>query len=163
MAIENQSTKLVKNFSGITSIEELTTQLDITFSRLFDLLDAKSQTIPLLDGKAVVPGSKAGDLVLDYRTGKAVPMMSDGKNLQPFDHGEQAAERTDANGNVIGYNHPLATITTAGFMSADDKAKLDDIVVHLQVSSGNYYLVMSVPGVGGTPKVINAPFVAITP
>lgn len=148
MGLENQSTKVVKNFSGITSMEELTAQLDITFSRLFDLLDAKAQNIPLLDNNKVVPKHKAGDLVLDYRDGIVRPMMSDGKALQPFhhDHGAQPSQVDDGTGTGGTVNaHELATKTKDGFMPAAVMADLHDI--NVQLNGSLYYLHMTIAGV----------------
>lgn len=137
--MSNQTSKFVKNFSGLTSLEQVTSQLDLLFGRLGDILDSKSQTISLLNGREAVPSTKAGDFVLDYRGGKVVPGMSDGKSIQPFmldtltgeittsQHGLLDSVLLDEDGNFVGNLHVVATATEAGFMSATDKDKLDGI------------------------------------
>ena len=136
MAVTSTS-QLVKNFSSLTTLEAVTAQLDITFNKIVDLLDAKPQTHSLLDAKKRIPKHKAGDLVVDYREGVPSPGMSDGKNIQPFNiaalqgtiknaqHGIQDSQVFDTEGvTVIGLMHSTASGSAAGFMSASDFTKL---------------------------------------
>lgn len=136
MATTN-SVQTVKNFSGLNSLDDVTSQLDLVFSRLFDQLDAKPQTTSLLNGKQVRQQTKPGDFVLNYQTGKVVAGMSDGKTIQPLDasglggtitdtiHGALDSQVLNPDGSVNFILHPVATDTVLGFMSSADKTKLD--------------------------------------
>lgn len=130
----------IKNFSGLSSLEDVTAQLDLVFARLQDVLGTNPMTHSLLNGKEPVGNQKAGDFVMDYRDGKVTPGMSDGKEVKPFEvstlsgiikpeqHGQQDSQIFDADGNVVGAMHSNATTTLSGFMSASDKVQLDGIL-----------------------------------
>lgn len=134
-----ETVQFIKNFSGLTSLEQVTAQLDLMFAKLAQGIDAKPQTHSLLNAKAAVPNQKAGDFVIDYRDGKVAPGMSNGKEVIPFEvntltgvvtegqHGEQPAELFDEDGNVIGQLHPNGTTSSPGFITIAQVTKLNGI------------------------------------
>jgi hypothetical protein len=130
-----------KNFKTLTSLDEVKDALDSTFNQLFDLLQTNPNIVSLLDPKAEVPSTKAGDLISDLRDDTPKLKWGDGKgNLIPFglssltgeisdaQHGERAAFIEDPPGTVLFYMHPNATVTRSGFMSDTDKVKLDSLI-----------------------------------
>lgn len=131
-----------KNFKTLKSLDEVTGALDATFNQIFDLLLTNPNIKSLLDPKAEVPSTKAGDLVSDLRDNTPKLKWADGKgNLTPFgiasltgeisdaQHGQRASwvEDPASPGAVLYYLHPNATITRSGFMSDTDKVKLDSL------------------------------------
>jgi hypothetical protein len=134
-----QAAGIIKNFSGLKTLEEVCAQLDLVLSRLADAQATNPSTVSLLNAKEAVPTTKAGDLILDYRSGVVVPGMSDGKSFKPFQintlggaitpeqHGQLASNLFDEDGNPIGALHDAATTALDGFMSAADKSKLNGL------------------------------------
>lgn len=125
---------LIKNIKGIATWEEGREVIDVLFKELSDALGSIPELHSLVDNRAAEPQHKLGDIATDVRDGTVKLKVSNGKTLEPAtfsaisgsitaeQHGEQPASFTDDLG--VHLLHPLATVSTAGFMSAADKTAL---------------------------------------
>lgn len=126
----NAAGLVTKSFSSLKP-EEIPAALDAFVNRLQDLLRSNPGVVSLLSSKEDVPSHKAGDFVVDYRTGQPIISMSDGEDFVPISISSLGGEITDTlhghRGRVLAGTglHTNATTSEPGFMSAADKVALN--------------------------------------